>query len=79
MRQFFLTLPQELLDAASIDGASTFGTFRRIALPLAKPALSALAIITFLGAWNAYFAPPIMLSDISNMTMPSLWSRCSES
>lgn len=70
MRQFFLTLPQELLDAASIDGASTFGTFRRIALPLAKPALSALAIITFLGAWNAYFAPLIMLSDISNMTMP---------
>jgi len=70
MRQFFLTLPQELLDAARIDGAGAFTTYRTVALPLAKPALTALGIIVFLASWNAYFAPLIFLSNIDTTTMP---------
>jgi multiple sugar transport system permease protein len=70
MRQFFLTLPQELLDAARIDGAGAFTTYRLVALPLAKPALTALGTIAFLGSWNAYFAPLIFLQSIEKATMP---------
>jgi multiple sugar transport system permease protein len=70
MRQFFLTLPQELIDAARIDGAGAFTTYRTIALPLAKPALTALGTIVFLGSWNAYFAPLIFLNSIEKATMP---------
>ena len=70
MRQFFLTLPQELLDAARIDGAGAFTTYRAVALPLAKPAVTALGIIVFLASWNAYFAPLIFLSNIDTTTMP---------
>jgi multiple sugar transport system permease protein len=70
MRQFFLTLPQELLDAARIDGAGAFTAYRAVALPLAKPALTALGIIAFLGSWNAYFAPLIFLNNINTATMP---------
>lgn len=53
MRQAFATLPDELLDAGRIDGLSEFGIFLRIALPLVKPSLAALAILTFIGNWNA--------------------------
>lgn len=70
MRQFFLTLPQDLLDAARIDGAGAWTVYRLVALPLAKPALTTLAIITFLGSWNAYFAPLIFLNSIQHATMP---------
>jgi multiple sugar transport system permease protein len=70
MRQFFLTLPQELIEAARIDGAGAFTTYRTVALPLAKPALTALGIIVFLGSWNAYFAPLIFLTKIETATMP---------
>jgi multiple sugar transport system permease protein len=70
MRQFFLTLPQELLEAGRIDGAGTFTNYRAIALPLAKPALTALGIIAFLGSWNAYFVPLIFLNNIDTTTMP---------
>ncbi len=70
MRQFFLSLPMELLEAGRIDGASTFTVYRAIALPLAKPALTALGIIAFLGSWNAYFVPLIFLNNIDTTTMP---------
>jgi multiple sugar transport system permease protein len=70
MRQFFLTVPQELLEAARIDGAGAFTTYRLVALPLAKPALTALGTIVFLGSWNAYFAPLIFLQSIEKATMP---------
>lgn len=70
MRQFFLTLPGELLEAGRIDGAGAFTAYRAIALPLAKPALTALGIIAFLGAWNAYFVPLIFLNNINTATMP---------
>jgi multiple sugar transport system permease protein len=70
MRQFFLSLPNELLEAGRIDGASVFTAYRAIALPLAKPALTALGIIAFLASWNAYFVPLIFLNNIDTATMP---------
>lgn len=70
MRQFFLTLPQELIDAAKIDGAGPWLTFVRIALPLAAPSLAALGIITFNATWNSYFYPLIFLNSWDKMTLP---------
>jgi multiple sugar transport system permease protein len=70
MRQFFLSLPQELLDAAKIDGAGPWGSFWRIALPLSTPAMAALGIITFNSTWNAYFYPLIFLNTWEKMTLP---------
>ena len=63
MRQFFLSLPVELEDAARIDGCTTFGVFLRIVLPLAKPALATLTIFTLLGAWNDLIWPLIAISN----------------
>jgi multiple sugar transport system permease protein len=62
MRQFFLTIPEELSDAARIDGASELGIFLRIILPLAVPALSVVALFSFLGTWNDYLGPLIYLN-----------------
>jgi len=70
LRQFFLTLPQDLLDAATIDGAGTWRTFWQVALPLARPSLAALAVITFNATWNNYFYPLIFLTSWQNMTLP---------
>ena len=70
MRQFFLTLPRELIEAARIDGANHFTIFWRIALPLAKPALAALAIITFTNTWNSFFLPLVFLNSWEKMTLP---------
>jgi multiple sugar transport system permease protein len=63
MRQFFLALPVELEDAARLDGCNRLQVFRRIVLPLAKPALATLAIFTLLGAWNDLIWPLIAISD----------------
>jgi len=70
MRQFFLTLPQDLIDAAKIDGAGYWRIFTQVALPLAGPPLSALAIITFNNTWNNYFYPLIFLNTWEKMTLP---------
>jgi multiple sugar transport system permease protein len=70
MRQFFLSLPDEILEAAKIDGASIWTTYRTIALPLAKPAMAALGVIMFLLSWNAYFMPLIFISSLEKSTMP---------
>lgn len=70
LRQFFLTLPQELIDAAKIDGAGPWTTFLRVALPLAGPSLAALTIITFNNTWNNYFYPLIFLNTWEKMTLP---------
>jgi multiple sugar transport system permease protein len=70
MRQFFLALPRELEEAARIDGLSRFGMFRRIALPLTRPALSAVAIFTFLHSWNLYLEPIAFLSSKDKFTLP---------
>ncbi|MGH2534727.1 MAG: carbohydrate ABC transporter permease [Thermomicrobiales bacterium] len=63
MRQFFLTLPSELGEAARLDGASEFRIYRQIYLPLCKPALATLAIFTFQAGWNAFLFPLIVLND----------------
>src|SRR5688500_18540381 len=70
MRQFFMTVPNELLDAGRIDGFSEFGLFWKIALPLVKPALAALCIFTFLGNWNAYLWPLIAIRSEEMRTLP---------
>jgi multiple sugar transport system permease protein len=70
LRQFFLTVSQDLIDAAKIDGAGPWMIFSRIALPLAGPSLSALAIITFNNTWNNYFYPLIFLTSWDKMTLP---------
>lgn len=70
LRQFFLSIPNDLEDAARIDGCSPFGVYWRIMLPLAKPALATLAIFTFMGTWNDFMRPLIYLSDMNKMTLP---------
>jgi multiple sugar transport system permease protein len=70
MRQFMLGVPNELLDAGRIDGLGEFGLFWRVALPLVRPALAALCILTFLGNWNAFLWPLIVTQDPLMRTLP---------
>jgi multiple sugar transport system permease protein len=70
MRQFFVTFPKELEEAAELDGLSKIGTFFRIVLPLAKPALAAQAIFVFMGSWNDFMRPLIILSSPELFTLP---------
>ncbi len=70
MRQAMVTIPSELLDAARIDGATEFGLFWRIGIPLARGALSILAVLVFLQAWNDYLWPLIVLRTPENFTYP---------
>ena len=70
MRQFIVTIPSELLDAARIDGCSEFGIYYRIVLPIIKPALGALTIYSFLGSWNGYLWALIILRDEAKYTLP---------
>ncbi|MEU4364481.1 carbohydrate ABC transporter permease [Promicromonospora sp. NPDC023987] len=69
MRQFFLSLPVELEEAALLDGCSRFTTFWRIILPLARPALATLAIFTLLSSWNDLVWPLIAINDPSAFTL----------
>lgn len=68
LRQYFLTLPFDLAEAARVDGASLIQIFWRVYLPLARPALAALAIFTFLGSWNDLLGPLIYLPTDLNQT-----------
>jgi len=70
MRQFMTGVPDELLDAGRIDGVSEFGLFTRIALPLVRPALAALCIFTFLGNWNAFLWPLVVVQTSDMRTLP---------
>ncbi|MCB0045253.1 MAG: carbohydrate ABC transporter permease [Caldilineaceae bacterium] len=70
MRQFFDGVPNELLDAARIDGVNEFGIFWRVAMPLVKPAIAALCIFNFIGNWNAYLWPLIIASGREFYTLP---------
>jgi multiple sugar transport system permease protein len=70
MRQFMLAIPDDLLEAARVDGAGEFTIFWRIVLPLSTPALAALAIVTFLPSWNALLWPLVVLTDQDNYTLP---------
>lgn len=69
LRQFFRTLPEELADAARIDGCNEFMIYARIMIPLAKPALAAVAIFTFLNGWNDFIGPLLYLSSPDNFTV----------
>ena len=69
MKQFSEGIPGEMLEAARIDGASEAKTFVRIALPMIKPGIGALAIFTFINSWNDYFMQLIMLSSTSKLTI----------
>jgi len=70
MRQYFLTIPRELEEAARIDGAGFFTTFTRVMLPLATPAIAAVTILQFQGAWNGFFWPVVFLTDPNHYTLP---------
>ncbi|MXX49777.1 MAG: carbohydrate ABC transporter permease [Chloroflexi bacterium] len=69
MRQFFRTIPEEIADAARIDGCSEFGVYWRIMLPLSKPALITIGIFTFLFAWNDLIGPMTYLRSPDNFTI----------
>jgi multiple sugar transport system permease protein len=69
LRQFFLTIPREFDDAARVDGANSFQIFWQVLLPLAKPALAALAIFAFIGNWNMLWEPLIYLNTTEKMTL----------
>ena len=68
MKQFFETIPEDLSEAARIDGLSEYGIWRRIMLPLSVPALASLALLTFTNTWNDYLGPLIYLRS------PNLWT-----
>ncbi len=69
LRQFFLTIPNELEDAAVVDGASRFQIYLRVILPLSGPALSALAIFTFLFQWNSFLFPLVVTNSVDMNTL----------
>lgn len=69
LRQFFMTIPMELSEAARIDGCSDFGIYWRIILPLAKPALTSVAIFSFMSHWNDFMGPLIYLNDMAKYTL----------
>lgn len=69
MRQFIQTLPTELIEAATIDGCSEIGIFRHIILPLSKPGLAVLGIFVFMGQWNAFLWPLIVVNSSEMMTL----------
>lgn len=70
MRQFFITVPNELCEAAKIDGCNPFTTFIRICLPMAKSTIATLSIFCFMGVWNDYFTPLIYINDARKYTLP---------
>jgi multiple sugar transport system permease protein len=69
LRQFFLTIPIELSEAARIDGCSEFGIFWRVILPLARPALAVVALFAFMGAWNDFLGPLVYLQRPEQYTL----------
>ena len=70
MRQFMAGIPDELIDAARVDGASELRIFARVVMPLCKPALATLAILTFLGSWNNFLWPLVVSSTEDMYTLP---------
>lgn len=70
LRQFFLALPQELEEAAIVDGASRWTIYWKVLLPLTKPALGTLAVFTFIGYWNSFLWPLLIVSNVDMATVP---------
>ena len=69
LRQFFLTIPKDLSEAAQIDGCSEWGIFQQIILPLSRPALTVVALFTFMGAWNDFLGPLVYIQEPSQYTL----------
>ncbi|NPV07478.1 MAG: carbohydrate ABC transporter permease [Anaerolineae bacterium] len=70
LRQFFMTIPMELEDAAIVDGCTRFRIYWNIMMPLAKPALATLAVFTFMGSWNSLLEPVVYLTTYRKLTLP---------
>jgi ABC-type glycerol-3-phosphate transport system permease component len=70
MRQFLMSIPNDLLDAARIDGCNEFNVFRRVALPLSMPGIATLIIFTFMGVWNDFLWPRIVINSERLFTLP---------
>ena len=70
MRQFLMSIPDELLDAARIDGCNEFNVFLKVVLPLAIPGIATLIILTFMGAWNDFLWPRIVINSDNLFTLP---------
>ena len=70
LRPFFRSIPNELEDAASIDGCGSFAFFWRILLPLSRPALATVGVLAIVASWNQFLLPLVMLSDESHWTLP---------
>ena len=70
MRQFFVRVPNELIEAAKIDGCNPFKTFLQICFPMAKPTIATLSIFCFMNVWNDYFTPLIYINDSRKYTLP---------
>jgi raffinose/stachyose/melibiose transport system permease protein len=70
LRNFFTAVPKELEEAAALDGCTTFGFFWRILLPLARPSLAAVAVLTMVASWNAFFLPLLVLNNNALWTLP---------
>src|SRR4051812_9782869 len=69
LRQFFMTIPRELEEAARLDGCSTFGVFWNVIIPLSKPALLTVALFTFIASWNDFLGPLIYTQSLENKTL----------
>ncbi len=70
MRPFFRAIPREVQDAASIDGCGPFRLYWSVMLPLSRPVLSTIAVITVVGSWNGFFLPLLVLTDPNQHTLP---------
>lgn len=69
LRQFFFSIPKELSESARMDGASEFGIYARVVMPLSKPALATVALFTFIGGWTDFMGPLLYLNDPSQYTL----------
>lgn len=78
LRQFFLSIPRELEEAAVIDGCTSWGIYWNVVLPLAKPALAALGILTFMGSWRSFMWPLIVTQSEKMLTAPVALSQFQE-
>ncbi|WP_309120598.1 carbohydrate ABC transporter permease [Paenibacillus sp.] len=70
LRQFFLTIPGELEEAAKIDGCTPFGAYWRVFVPLSKPAMATLGVFVFMNTWNDFMGPLIFINTQAKMTLP---------
>jgi multiple sugar transport system permease protein len=70
MRQFIAGIPNDLIEAARIDGASEWAIYGRVIVPLVRPALAALGVFSFLASWNDYLWPLVVINDLDKSTVP---------